>query len=60
MSEIKTDLRMGNQFAKKDTPATAAIHIRCTPAEKNKWVKTAQGQGGLSEWARKLLNEKCE
>ena len=57
MTEIKKDLRIGNQFAKKETPAIATIHIRCTPLEKNKWVKAAQGAGGLSAWVTNILNK---
>jgi hypothetical protein len=57
MTEIKKDLRIGNQFAKKETPATAMIHIRCAPSEKNKWVKAAQVSGGLSAWVTDILNK---
>lgn len=37
--------------------ATSFLHLRCKPSDKARWVRTSSGQGGLSEWAIKVLNE---
>lgn len=36
--------------------ATSFLHLRCKPSDKSRWVKAAQGNGGLSEWVIKWLN----
>ncbi|MGB4810996.1 MAG: hypothetical protein WBP13_00730 [Methylophilaceae bacterium] len=47
----------GNTNAKKDDASDSTLHIRCTKADKAKWVKAAQGNGGLSSWVIGLLNK---
>lgn len=42
---------------KKEEAAEAHLHMRCLPSEKNLWVKAAQGNGGLSAWVSKTLND---
>lgn len=48
----------GNTHAQiADEPATAILHVRCTPAQKARWVKTAQRAGmRLSEWVVRRLD----
>lgn len=42
----------GNRNAMRGAePATAILHVRCTPTKKARWVKAAQRAGmRLSEW----------
>lgn len=38
-------------------PATAVLHVRCTPTQKAGWVKAAQRAGlRLSEWVVRRLD----
>ena len=49
---------IGNKNAQhEDEPAAAHLNMRCRTSEKNLWKKAAQGSGGLSSWATKILNE---
>ena len=49
---------IGNKNAQQgDEPATAHLNMRCRMSEKNLWTKAAQGNGGLSAWASKILTD---
>lgn len=49
----------GNRNALRGAePATAVLHVRCTPEQKARWVKTAQRTGlRLSEWVVARLDD---
>lgn len=48
----------GNKNAQqRDEPASTHLNMRCRISEKTLWTKAAQGKGGLSAWASKILNE---
>lgn len=55
-AKSKPGAKPGNTNAQRDLqPATSWLQVRCTPAEKAAWVKSAGGQK-LSDWVRQRLN----
>lgn len=60
MTELKKETRgapIGSANAKKEVVAESFLHIRCKKEDKAKWVKSAQGRGGLSAWVVDVLNK---
>ena len=54
----KTHGMIGNKNAQhEDEPAAAHLNMRCRMSEKTLWTKAAQGNGGLSAWASKILTD---
>ncbi|MBP8963340.1 MAG: hypothetical protein KBG39_10390 [Opitutaceae bacterium] len=58
MSPTKPHPLAGNRNAQRGAePATAILHVRCTPRQKAAWVKAAQRAGlRLSEWVVRRLD----
>lgn len=46
----------GNQHAVKDITKSALLTLRCTSADKARWVKSAKGQK-LAQWVTETLNK---
>lgn len=58
MSPGKRHPLAGNRNAQRGAePASAVLHVRCTPSQKSAWVKAAQRAGlRLSEWVVRRLD----
>tara|TARA_Y100000593_G_scaffold81018_1_gene151400 strand:- start:1010 stop:1192 length:183 start_codon:yes stop_codon:yes gene_type:complete len=52
----------GNQNAAKDGGKTSVLLIRCTPADKSRWVRTANKRPGrnLTDWVTDTLNKHAD
>ena len=47
---------IGNKNAVKDVTKSALLTLRCTSADKARWVKYAKGQK-LAQWVTETLNK---
>lgn len=56
----KAGAPIGSANAKKEISADSHLHIRVTSADKARWVKAAQGRGGLSAWVVENLNSAAQ
>jgi hypothetical protein len=55
MTEIKKVGRPAGSV--KPDSNDSQLQIRCKKSEKYKWIQAAAGNGGLSAWVTRILNE---